>query len=189
MNLSRTIRILIWINAIVQIVVPCQAQDINQIINSFHKHDSGIQFLNQEEFEESRILLFKEFTNDYFLNSDTIILIETFNDANGNYNGSVYSSYDFSLKCFYINNSFTKSSIIKNIVESNHCDFFRFVLKMVQENRIEEILKLGKEQNLTPISVLFITIAIIENENIILKSYITNKFIPNSLLTPNLPCH
>lgn len=151
--------------------ISCNSQDLK--VNKFLKEYKAldIKFVNHKIYNKSRkaaIAIRKETLKK----ADTLILVEYFNDITANYSCSIYNSNE--LICYDILTSFKDKKV--KVVETNLCGITPHLINAFKSNTLEVFLEKGKNIRFTPNTKILITIALKENGEYHMKSYMTNNF-------------
>ena len=135
----------------------CRTNYLVQIRRDLKK-SSSIKFINKEEFEKSRNLMFSKLPSNV-LKNDTIIFIEYFTDGMSvGYYCTIYQSSDKS-----VNGYVAKKSIKDKKVHVDSLMILNFpdkILTMIREGKLDEIKEKGNMTTITPAAALIINIGV-----------------------------
>lgn len=152
----------------------CKTSQLDQIEINLKKTSENIKFLNKEEFEESRNLIFNKLSsNNNLLKNDTIIFLEYFFDGTGGYHCTIYESKNRIINRYSTQKSIKNKAIhIDSLVVSKVPDK---IFRMVLDGQLDEIEQRGDATTLTPAATLIINIGVKDKEK--------NKFSFKTLIT------
>lgn len=139
----------------------CKTNQIGQIKKEI-KRSYSIKYLNKEEFEKSRSLMFENLSPS-IVNNDSIILIESFYNVNGHYSYRIYESNNRQTKRYVAQRSIRnkKIQIDSLVLYPNVPDK---ILNMVRQGKLDEIKRRGDATTLTPAATLIINIGVKNKE-------------------------
>jgi hypothetical protein len=121
------------------------------------KKSYSVKYLNKNEFDKSRDLMFKSLSPD-IMNNDTIILLEYFTSVNGNYVYTIYESNNKSIKKYVAQKSIRDRGVyVDSLKASNIPDK---ILNMVRMGKLDEVKRRGDATTLTPAATLIINVGV-----------------------------
>lgn len=149
----------------------CKTNELTQIRKEI-RNSFSVKYLNKEDFDKSRDLMFEKLS-PAILKNDTIILMEYFVSIDGFYYCTLYESNDKSIKRYVAETS------IKN--RKVYVDSLRFldgpdeILKLVLKGELDEVQRRGDTAMISPATTLIINIGVKNKE--------TNKIDFTTLVT------
>lgn len=137
---------------IVFMFVQCKSSELSQI-KRLVNHSASFKWLNPKQFESGRKLMFNKL-NDDILQSDSIIIMESFPDGTGSYYTAIYGSKNKTVACYQEVMEIGKLTVDSLKYWSGHDD----ILSMVIRGELEEVKSQGEHSLITPSSRLIINI-------------------------------
>lgn len=144
------------------VLIQCQVNQLAQIRREIDK-STITNFLNQDEFNKSRELMYSKLDASIVKN-DTIIIVESFPDGTGSsYYSSIYLSNNNSLSCYKASVSYKEHVSVDSLI--HYTCFDSALINMIKEGKFAEIKQRGNSSTITPTSTLIINLGVKNKEN------------------------